>query len=209
MPSVMKILEETQSDCEEYGKWLKSKLPKNENFFEMLRKHAISAHEILSSIGNLRVKTEKEGNERIMLVLRSTWIFQLSVVEYAMKRIIGQSATGPLVDWYQGLPDDRYVKGAKRGLSLRGIVGCSLESGIINEVQHNDWIGLQDMRNAIVHNNAIIEESRTFKVGTFSRDIKEGEKVRSSHLDRAYFIRIIPSMSKSWLEGYLGKHNIA
>lgn len=209
MYRVLNILKETQEDCLQYGDWLKSKLPGIENFFAMLHNHAMSAHEILNCIGNLIVKTKKQADQRIMIVLRSTWVFELSVVEYSMKRIIRQSKSGPLFDWYLNLPDDRHVKGAKKGFSLRRIVGRSHELGLINDDQYNSWISLQDMRNAIVHNNAIVEETKTFMVGTFSKKIKEGDKVRSSHLDRAYFIQLIPSMSRSWLEGYLTKHAIA
>ena len=62
------------------------------------------------------------------------------------------------------------------------------------------------MRNVIIHNNGYLEEDKTFTIGRITKDIKSGEKVRYSHLDGAYFIRLIPAMSKDWLEKYLASH---
>ena len=207
MSTVLEILRETQEECNQLHKWLQQTAPSLENFFAMLHNHAMSAEEILDSIGPLIVKTKKEGLQRIMLVLRATWVFQLAVVEYSMKRIIRQSK-GPLAEWYDGLRNHTKVKGMKKGFSLRTVVWGSFREGIIERDQCDNWIALQDMRNAIIHNNGYVEEDKTYKVGKFSRNIKAGEKIRSRHLDRAYFIQLIPRMSKDWLEGFLRKHTL-
>ena len=206
MATVLSVLLGTQSDCKSYGLWLKERAPELENFFAMLHNHAMSAQEILDSIGNLRVKTRKEADQRIMLVLRSAWIFGLSVVEYSMKKIIRESESGPLVKWYQSLPDSVHEKGVKRGFSLRSVIAKSYKLGLVDKNQQSSWTSLQDMRNAIIHNNGYLEGNKTFTIGQITKDIKSGEKVRYSHLDGAYFIRLIPAMSKDWLEKYLASY---
>ncbi len=202
--TIISILKETQNDCNIYSEWLRRTVPDSEDFFAMLQKHAMSAQEILDSIGHLRVRTEKQANERIMLVLRSAWVFSLSVVEYSMKKIIRESKTGPpLVKWYHDLNDSAYVAGAKLGYSLRSVIERSYKLELVSMKYYKNWISLQDMRNAIIHNNAIVEERNQFIVGTYSRTIETGEKVISTHEDRANFIRLIPAMSKEWLENFL------
>ena len=166
----------------------------------------MSAQEILDNIGHLRVRTEKQANQRIMLVLRSAWVFSLSVVEYSMKKIIKEAMDGPLVEWYHKLRDSPHVVGAKLGFSLRSVVEQSKRIGIVTEEYYQNWISLQDMRNAIIHNNAIMEEKSEFIVGDYYRIIEAGEKVRSTHIDRSSFIRLIPTMTKDWVGRFLKQH---
>ena len=208
MIKVSASLTETQRECKEFGIWLQAMAPEIENFFAMLHNHAMSAQEILDAIGNLRVKTKKEAEQRIMLVLRSAWVFSLSVVEYSMKRIIRHSSEGPLLKWYNTLEDNKHVLGTKRGFSMRSVVTKSHKLGLIDDKQYQSWIGLQEMRNAIIHNNGFLEQDKTFTIGHVIKKIKTGEKVRYSHQDGAFFIRLIPLMSKRWLESYLDTHKM-
>jgi len=169
----------------------------------MLHNHVMSAQEILDSISNLKVNSQKEGMQRIMLVLRSTWVFMLSVVEYSIKKIIRESKSGPLAEWYQNLDDDPKVVGKKWGYSLRSVIKESHKLNLISDEHYQNWISLQDMRNAIIHNNAIVEKRSVFTIGNFTRTIEVGKKVKSNHQDRANFIRLIPLMAREWLERYL------
>ncbi len=206
LKEVIMILKETQSDCGQYSTWLRTNAPHVEDLFAMLHNHAMSTQEILDCIGTLIVKTKKQADQRIMLVIRSNWIFSLSIVEYSMKRIIRQSKSGPLVEWYNGLTDSPYVKGAKRGFSLRTVIKRSFKVKMIDDGQCQSWICLQEMRNAIIHNNGFVEEPKKFRIGNVTKDIGVGEKVRYSHLDGVYFIRLIPAMTKYWIEMYLEHH---
>ena len=202
------ILIKTQAECIEYGNWLRNRIPDSENCFAMLHNHAMSAQEILDSIGHLRVRTEKQANQRIMLVLRSAWVFSLSVVEYSMKKIIRESMDGPLVKWYHELKERPHVVGAKSGYSLRSVIVRSHELDIVTDEYYQNWISLQYMRNAIIHNNAVVEERSDFTVGEYKMTIEAGEMVRSTHLDRAIFIQLIPTMSRNWIESFLDQHEM-
>ncbi|MFX0056530.1 MAG: hypothetical protein ACFFAD_16500 [Candidatus Hermodarchaeota archaeon] len=205
MSILISILQETQKECEEFSEWLSELSPSLEKSFNILHNHAMSAEELLEGIGTLEVKTEKQAHERIMLILRSNWIFMLSVIEYSIKQILEQSAK-PLGIWYNNLQDDSKVKGKKRGFSLRSVMNESQKRGMIELDQRDSWIGLQDMRNAIIHNNAYMEEDKTFKVGDFERSFIKGEKIHCTHIDRAGFIQIIPRLWKDWLKGHLLGH---
>ncbi|MFW9887218.1 MAG: hypothetical protein ACFFER_03500 [Candidatus Thorarchaeota archaeon] len=208
MKNVIEILKKTQADCKKYGAWLTINAPRVEDLFVMLHNHAMSTQEILDCIGTLIVKTKKEANQRVMLIIRSNWIFSLSIVEYSIKRIIRQSKSGPLVEWYLGLADNKHVRGAKRGFSLRTVMKQSHKAMMIDDEQSQSWASLQDMRNSIIHNNGFVEESKTFRIGNVAKEIGVGERIQYSHLDGAYFIQLIPTMTQNWIEKYLEYHTV-
>lgn len=213
MAKLFQILKLTQAECRKYGNWLRSNASSLEDFFAMLHKHAQLAQETLQMYGDRTSEIElglfkKDYNERFMLVLRSTWIFSLSVVEYSMKRIIQESTNGPLFNWYTELDDHPYVKGAKSGFYLRNIVSKSYEVEIMDDAEYDSWIGLQNIRNAIIHNNAFFEEDQTHTIGTMTINAKAGERISYSHLNRARFIRLIPMMSMNWLKHYLQSNSV-
>jgi hypothetical protein len=208
MVKLFQILKLTQAECRTYGDWLRLNASSLEDFFAMLHKHAQSAQEILQMYGDRTSEIElglfkKDYNERFMLVLRSTWIFSLSVVEYSMKRIIGNSISGPLVDWYSKLDDHSHVKGAKKGFYLRSIIEKSHDLEMIDQTERDSWVGLQDIRNAIIHNNAYFEEDKTYTIGAKTINAKAAQKIRYPHLHRAHFILVIPRMSINWLKQHL------
>jgi hypothetical protein len=213
MSKIFSVLGRAQVNCEQYGSWLKENYPKIENFFAMLWKHIVSTREILKMYHQDTIPIEmllyrKDYYERFMLVLRAAWIFQLSVVEYSMKKSL-QQFNGPVATWYKGLKDNPHVKGEKLKGTLRNIVRISAKEGIVMEFHLTSWLNLQDLRNAIIHNNGIIGEDKTFTIGDVKKHIEAGENVRYSHLDAAHFLALIPFMSKKWLEGFLKTHTLS
>ncbi|MFW9887806.1 MAG: hypothetical protein ACFFER_06470 [Candidatus Thorarchaeota archaeon] len=218
LPNLMEViadvrinLAKAQGECEYYAEWLTRTEPKiEENFFKIYWKHIVSTNEILRMYMDTTLEIEpllfrKDYDERFMLVLRASWIFQMSVSEYSMKKILRDSK-GSLSDWYQNLPDHSYVKGEKRGGSLRNIVEKSKDLGIIDNEQCTSWISLQEMRNAIIHNNGFIEEDKCYAIGKVKKKIKAGDRIKYSHMNSAFFIRYIPTLSKMWLEGVINSH---
>ena len=91
LSELISILKRTQTECIEYGKWLQENAPKLEKSFNYLHNHAMSAQELLEGIGSLQVQTKKQGDERIMLVMRANWVFMLSVIEYYIQKILRES----------------------------------------------------------------------------------------------------------------------
>ena len=80
---------------------------------------------------------------------------------------------------------------------------------LIDESQHDSWKSMIGLRNVIMHNNARVDKDTTFKIGEMILETKKGEVVSFQLEYYPGFIRILVSLTRSWLEAYLKLHIIS
>jgi len=64
------------------------------------------------------------------------------------------------------------------------------------------------LRNVIMHNNAIVDEDTTFKIGGITIQTKAGEMVSYHAFFRPMIIKVLVSMTRTWIEAYLKTHSV-
>jgi len=97
---------------------------------------------------------KKENWQRCNELLKHLYVMSMSVIEYSAKESVSLYADHPLAETL------RRCRG--RFLYLNDIVRNSIEGGIVDG---RDWEGLIAVRNCVVHNNAIADETRIYRIG--------------------------------------------
>ena len=168
-------------------------------------------------------KFKKDCRERILILGRSAFIDSLSIVEYFMKVTIEESTEGPLVDWAERIKGRqssrlkrlwRYLlkvicrqKGRKR-VYLSGILRESKRKKMIDGMQHRSWRGMIELRNAMVHNNAIADRNITLTIGDMSAKTYTGKMIQLSPRKYPEVIKVLVSLTRVWIEAYLRFHTV-
>jgi hypothetical protein len=164
----------------------------------------------------------KDYRERLLIVARSAAIFSLSIVEYVMKTTIKDSESGPLYDWHTRMTGkekgnllSRFITrimemiGKRRGrywLYLSRITKESKKKKLIEKPEYKSWTGMIELRNAIVHNNAIADRTATLKIGELKINMEKGKMVQTKIMNYPHIIRVLVSLTRSWIESYLKSH---
>ena len=214
----IKVLSELMEECGTHADWLDSTPLQIENCFNMIHNLVRQSHDLLwyywkvwypneLELRSRQNPTEddaihfaKQTGERLMLVLRSAFIFSLSIVEYAMKLVIKQAKRGPLLDWY----DKKKKKNLR--VYLKGIMEESKRKKMLSLTEYNSWGGMIELRNVIMHNNAIVDENTSLAIGTITLDAKTGEMVSYPISKRPRIIKVLVELTRSWLEKFLEMH---
>jgi hypothetical protein len=194
-------------------KWFNQAIPQIENCFVFIQKHAMSSRDLLMLFGTLWARIDpnmkaKEFKERLMLITRSDFIFSLSAVEFFLKLIIKESRTGPIVEWLERERAKAEKKERVFRIYLSGIMTESKRKKLINKSQHESWNGMIRLRNTIMHNNARVDEDTTFRIGEMILEIKEGEVASFPLVNYPEFVKILISLTRSWIEAYLKSHTL-
>jgi len=105
------------------------------------------------------VKRAREENaERCIEVTKWLFINSLSAIEYCMKEAMNLHSNHPLAKWYC-----KQQQQSKR-VYLRGIVTTEANSkriGIVKDTDYEFWKCMVDVRNSVVHNNAVADQNTT------------------------------------------------
>ena len=86
-------------------------------------------------------KARKENAERIIEATKGMFLHCLSAIEFSMKHALKMNAH-PLKK-----PDNR--------IKLINLIKDSLKEKLINQEEYDRWYGIVNIRNTVVHNNAI------------------------------------------------------
>lgn len=89
---------------------------------------------------------------------------------------------------------------------LIGLFICKIHS--IGRFQLNSWNGMIRLRNAIMHNNAVVDEDTTFEIGEMILKAKAGKVVSYPLVNYLKFIKILVSLTRIWIEKHLKLHTI-
>ncbi|MCK4827574.1 hypothetical protein KA005_68230 [bacterium] len=79
---------------------------------------------------------------------------------------------------------------------------------MIDKSQHDSWKGMIGLRNVIMHNNAVVDEDTTFRIGGLILETKAGKMVRHPLTNRPKIIKVLVSLTRTWIEAYLESHII-
>lgn len=97
---------------------------------------------------------KKENWQRCNELLKHLYVMSMSVIEYSAKASVSLYADHSLAGTLQ--------RCRGRFLYLSDIVRNSVESSMVDG---RDWEGLIAIRNCVVHNNAIPEQTQTYRIG--------------------------------------------
>lgn len=129
--------------------------------------------------------SRKENTQRVISIQRLTFIEIMSSFEYAAKQIVSiKQATF----------------GEFRGrIYLSRIMEKSLELGQLNQDQLKQWNGVIRLRNSLVHNNGISEETAIYQYPNVEINVIEGMKTQGNLTYFGYIIEWILYSSKEWV----------
>ncbi len=201
------------SDLENDISWFESQLPQfEENSFAFVHKHAVVARDQLRNYNDwsddIIIQIFVEYRERLTMVVVSAFIFSLSAIEYSLKSFIRKSVDGPLVDWLSMRREKAEEGGNVFRMYLRSIMIESEKKHLIDKSNLDSWKGMIELRNAIMHNNAIFDEYTSFKIGDMTFEAEAGNMVRYPMSDRPKIIKVLVSLTRNWIEAYLKTHTI-
>jgi hypothetical protein len=199
---IQRSLYATSQDCLKHGKWLSKNHPTIWDCFAVLDKNAALANDILEGFKEIILPIEvglfsKQIGERIKMVLRSAFIFSFSIVEYSMKRSIGDLKRGKLYSWYIAKLE------SKKRVYLRSVVERSKKLGLINEVQEKSWSSLNTLRNILVHNNGYADENDFMRIGQLEMQIVAGKSVKINWINYVMFLQTIVTLYRRWIESVI------
>lgn len=192
MEELLKLLNETRQRSSKYGHWLEETNPKIPNSFGMIYNSTVLTLESLSHYYNIwgkRVILPKEEIEhlrqdnagRIVMLTRWAFISAISSIEYSVKETLK-------------IIENEYFRKLKKRLHsgkrvyLGEILGVSKNKGMIDEMQFRTWQGVLEIRNAIVHNNAIADKEGEYVIDGTKLVFEKGEMLKHK-LD--FFIRLL------------------
>lgn len=92
---------------------------------------------------------QEDNTQRLMYLARSAFIETISCFEYCLKETI------------KAYPN-KIILPAKNRIYLYDILKASNEAGMISDGDLSYWNGLRELRNSLVHNNAVADIDRTF-----------------------------------------------
>ncbi|MBO8180949.1 MAG: hypothetical protein H0Z19_10845 [Archaeoglobus sp.] len=101
---------------------------------------------------------------------KQIYITMISTIEYTMKKIVEKYPSSPL---------HRKVLECQKnnGFSLRKLVYLSADLGLLNRTLKRDFENIIEIRNLLVHNNAISDSTGLKTIGDVSIEMKKGEKI--------------------------------
>lgn len=212
MEDVLKIVWDIRSDCKNHTLWLQQASAKIEDCFGMIHNSVTMTYELLHYYSKIWEKSvastkelehiRKENGERVMEITKWAFISNLSSVEYIMKKTLGESIKGPITSWFSNK-----IKSGKR-VYLRNIIDQSRKKGVIDNVQYASWTGMIELRNAIVHNNAIADKNLTLNIEGTILVMKTGSMTRGNLMTFPTIIKSLAGLTRNWFELYLKSHTI-
>lgn len=190
-------LADIRQKLKRYGDWLDKLKVKIPNSFNMIFNSTTLTLEILSyyymewgkprAVPSSEVeRIKKENAERVMEITKWMFIHALSILEYSTKELLKIINEENLPPELKELKNE--LQQGKR-IYLRRIMDKSREAKLIDNEQYRTWEGLIEIRNVIIHNNAIADRTETFKLSDeLEVSFSKGEMLKGK-LD--FFIKLL------------------
>lgn len=197
MKEVVDYIDQIRTKLSEYGDWLDKFNNKLFNGFNAIFNGVTLTLELLNfyyeiwgscrasgsspeEVENLR----RENAERVIMITKWAFVHAMSIIEFSIKnavKIINPSILKSI--------EKRKSSGGKRVfIYLRDIVEELKKKGCICEKVYRGWDAVINIRNLVVHNNAIADRNKVLHVGDLEIELKEGEMVKRE-LD--FFVMLI------------------
>ena len=131
-----------------------------------------------------------EQEERISHIQKSTFILTLSAFEAAAKQALALS-NSPL-------------EPTKERTYLSGIMARSHRSGLIDDEDRDLWKFAIELRNCIVHNNAIAERNFRYDLGTgLTLEMNDGHMTQSTPRKSNLLLKAVVKSYARWCDAFL------
>ncbi|KUK07746.1 MAG: hypothetical protein XD48_0081 [Archaeoglobus fulgidus] len=101
---------------------------------------------------------------------KQVYVTMISIIEYAMDKIVEKYPRSPLY---------RKVQECKKnnGFSLRKLVYLSADLGLLNRTLKRDFENIIEIRNLLVHNNAISNRTGVMMIGDVTIKMTKGDQI--------------------------------
>lgn len=188
MKTLLELISNIRKKSEKYGKWLERLNPSLPNAFNMIFNDITLTLELLSHYYNVwskpssGIKEEEfeqlreENAERILKITKWAFVSALSSIEYCLKETL-KVARGRITSIPQ-LKELRRDLLAGTRVYLRRITRQCRRAGIIDDEQYRVWECLIEVRNAIVHNNAIADRNIEYRINDIMVTFSRGKMLR-------------------------------
>lgn len=130
-------------------------------------------------------EAREQNSERVILIQKLGFIELMSSFEYAAKNTVSSQ-----VDRF-GLLNGR--------IYLSRIMKLSLDIGLIDAPTHTLWCGATKLRNCLVHNNGISEETANYAYPDVSVTVYDGTMTRGNLKQFGLMSRWLLIAAKNWL----------
>lgn len=144
-----------------------------------------------SGIKESDLSDEQKG--RLVMITRDTFIHAMSVCEYCAKKIVLVKNHVDFQKIIDALNKDRNVY-------LGNIMGKSKGLGIISQKEYDNWDSFREIRNAIIHNNAVMTFNKEYKINGFTFSVEKDKQIHTKWDIFPYFVSIIIDQFNHWTE---------
>jgi small nuclear ribonucleoprotein (snRNP)-like protein len=142
----------------------------------------------LSSATNSTVEEAREQNsQRVILLEKMTFIEIMSSFEFASKNIV--------------LSNPQKFGAFSGRIYLSGIMKRSLDIGLIGQADLNLWNGAVRLRNSLVHNNGVSEETARYLYPEVTIEVNENTMTRGNLKVFGLLTKWMLNESKMWISG--------
>jgi uncharacterized protein YutE (UPF0331/DUF86 family) len=217
---LLKSLSAIREKSKEYGSWFELTTPKccsaRANAFNMIFNGTTLTFELLNYYfdiwnkpyplltGEKIEKIKRENAERVLEITKWAFIHALSIIEYCAKVILKTVDTEQI----KQLSAHLQIKKGKKRVYLSSIMKKSRDAGLIDEEQYQAWKGLLEIRNTVIHNNAIADETIEYKISDIKIVFVVGEMLRGKLDTYIKLLDITVNLYLKWLETLLCNKNM-
>lgn len=147
-------------------------------------------------VGELR----QENAERVIMCQKMIFVEIMSALEFSLKYafIISNSI-------FDEIDKREYLKPKPSRLYLMKVIEISHRKGIINAADMGLWTGVIRLRNSIVHNNAIAEETSTYDFPEVKLALEDKKMVQGDLLLFGHLTGWVLENAKKWMISSLVK----
>ncbi len=167
----------------------------------MMYNHVILSTELCDNYTRLWSKAggieeddlSNEQKERIVMITRDTFIHSMSSCEYCAKQIVV----------IKNHPDFKKIIDAlnvDKNIYLLDIMGKSKSLGLTSEKEYNNWDCFREIRNAIVHNNAVVRKDKEYDINGFILKTIKDKQIHSKWDIFPYLVSIIADQYSNWVD---------
>lgn len=117
-------------------------------------------------------RSREENAQRCLEITKMLFVFSISSMEHFAKETINIYPKHPLAQWF------RKQQQQERRIYLSGIMGQSKRTGLIDSKSLKSWDCILEVRNLIVHNNAIADRDRIYQIDGMTVSFVSGKMLR-------------------------------
>lgn len=134
-------------------------------------------------------KARKQNGERVVLIQKMTFIGILSSLEFCFKDYI-RTFPAKIGD----------CKNSSGEVYLSNIIKISQSAGVVSASDLKLWDGLVHLRNYLVHNNGVAQETKTYIYPSIQLVLVDGQMTQGNLKLFPYLIDWLLDASKKWIE---------